>query len=56
MVSVDSGNEKKRIELLGHTMAHVDRGEGDPLVFLHGKPTSSYLLRDVIPHLQELGL
>src|SRR5258708_12282277 len=56
MVSADSRYEKKRIEVLGHTMAYVDVGEGDPIVFLHGNPTSSYLWRNVIPHLQELGL
>jgi len=55
MVSADSRYEKKRIEVLGHTMAYVDVGEGDPIVFLHGNPTSSYLWRNVIPHLQELG-
>ncbi|WNV75910.1 haloalkane dehalogenase [Geodermatophilus sp. DSM 44513] len=36
-------------------MAHVDVGEGDPIVFLHGNPTSSYLWRNVIPHVQHLG-
>jgi len=36
-------------------MAYVEVGEGDPIVFLHGNPTSSYLWRNVIPHLEELG-
>jgi haloalkane dehalogenase len=36
-------------------MAYVDVGSGDPIVFLHGNPTSSYLWRNVIPHLQGLG-
>ena len=36
-------------------MAYVDRGEGDPFVLLHGNPTSSYLWRDVIPPLAEVG-
>jgi haloalkane dehalogenase len=36
-------------------MAYVDVGEGDPIVLLHGNPTSSYLWRDVIPHLEGLG-
>ena len=36
-------------------MAYVDVGEGDPIVFLHGNPTSSYLWRNVIPHVQHLG-
>jgi haloalkane dehalogenase len=36
-------------------MAYVDVGEGDPIVLLHGNPTSSYLWRNVLPHLQPLG-
>jgi haloalkane dehalogenase len=36
-------------------MAYVDEGQGDPIVFLHGNPTSSYLWRNVIPHLTDLG-
>jgi haloalkane dehalogenase len=36
-------------------MAYVDTGEGDPIVFLHGNPTSSYLWRNVIPHVRHLG-
>lgn len=47
--------EKHRIEVLGSEMAYVDVGEGNPIVFLHGNPTSSYLWRDVIPHVAGLG-
>lgn len=36
-------------------MAYVDVGQGDPIVFLHGNPTSSYLWRNVIPYVQDLG-
>jgi haloalkane dehalogenase len=36
-------------------MAYIEIGAGDPIVFLHGNPTSSYLWRNVIPHLQDLG-
>jgi haloalkane dehalogenase len=36
-------------------MAYVDTGTGDPIVFLHGNPTSSYLWRNVIPHVEPLG-
>ena len=36
--------EKKRIEVLGRNMAYVEVGDGDPIVFLHGNPTSSFLL------------
>src|SRR2546428_6671180 len=39
----------------GKRMAFHERGEGDPIVFLHGNPTSSYLWRNVIPHVQEQG-
>lgn len=46
---------KKHIDVLGHAMAYVEVGEGDPIVFLHGNPTSSYLWRNVIPHLEGLG-
>jgi len=36
-------------------MSYVDTGHGDPIVFLHGNPTSSYLWRNVIPHVVDLG-
>jgi haloalkane dehalogenase len=47
--------QKQRAQVLGRTMAYVDVGEGDPVVLLHGNPTSSYLWRNVLPHLQGLG-
>ncbi len=49
------GHKKQRVEVLGHSMAYVETGEGDPIVFLHGNPTSSYLWRNVIPHLADRG-
>ena len=36
-------------------MAYVDEGQGDPIVFLHGNPTSSYLWRNIAPHVEGLG-
>jgi len=36
-------------------MAYMEVGEGDPIVLLHGNPTSLYLWRNVLPHLQPLG-
>src|SRR5262247_199640 len=48
-------SHKQRIEILGQTMAWVEVGTGDPIVLLHGNPTSSYLWRNVIPHLESLG-
>lgn len=47
--------EKRRVEILGSEMAYIEAGEGDPIVFLHGNPTSSYLWRNVIPHVVGLG-
>ena len=46
---------KKTIEVLGKRMAFVEMGEGDPIVYLHGNPTSSYLWRNVMPHTEPLG-
>lgn len=39
----------KRMDVLGYDMAYVDEGEGDPILFLHGNPTSSYLWRNIMP-------
>lgn len=47
--------EKKFITVLGRRMAYVEIGEGDPIVFQHGNPTSSYLWRNVMPHLADQG-
>ena len=47
--------QKKRATVLGRSMAYVEAGKGDPIVFLHGNPTSSYLWRNVIPHLEGQG-
>ena len=42
--------EKKYLEILDKKMAFVDEGQGDPTVFLHGNPTSSYLWRNIMPY------
>jgi haloalkane dehalogenase len=55
MISEAFSFEKKRKLVLGREMAYVEVGEGDPIVFLHGNPTSSYLWRNVIPHVQSFG-
>src|SRR5262249_438370 len=47
--------QKKRRQVLGREMAYVEVGEGNPIVLLHGNPTSSYLWRNVLPHLQQRG-
>jgi haloalkane dehalogenase len=43
---------RRRARVLDTEMAYVDSGRGDPVVFLHGNPTSSYLWRNVIPHVE----
>jgi haloalkane dehalogenase len=55
MISANFPFKKQRKLILGHEMAYVEVGEGDPIVLLHGNPTSSYLWRNVIPHLRPLG-
>jgi haloalkane dehalogenase len=42
-------------EINGKRMAYIDEGQGDAIVFQHGNPTSSYLWRNVMPHLDGLG-
>ena len=41
---------KKTIDVLGRRMAYIEMGEGDPVLFQHGNPTSSYLWRNIMPH------
>jgi haloalkane dehalogenase len=55
MISATFPYQKKQRQVLGSKMAYVEVGEGDPIVLLHGNPTSSYLWRNVLPHLQPLG-
>ncbi len=50
-ISAADPHPRKRIDLLSTWMSYADTGAGDPVVFLHGNPTSSYLWRNVIPHL-----
>ncbi len=55
MISAAFPYQKKRKRVLGLEMAYVDEGQGDPIVFLHGNPTSSYLWRNILPYVQDLG-
>jgi haloalkane dehalogenase len=45
----------KFVEVLGSKMHYLEAGEGEPILFLHGIPMSSYLWRNIIPHLAPLG-
>jgi haloalkane dehalogenase len=55
VISSEERYAKKHIEILGSKLAYVEVGSGDPIVFLHGNPTSSYLWRNIIPHLEGVG-
>ena len=46
---------KQTISVKGKTMSYVEMGAGDPIIFQHGNPVSSYLWRNVMPHLQDQG-
>jgi haloalkane dehalogenase len=46
---------KNHITIDGSRIAYIETGHGDPIVFLHGNPTSSYMWRNVIPHIAHLG-
>ena len=50
-----SWTEKKTATINGRKMTWVEVGDGDPILFLHGNPTSSYLWRNIMPHLKTLG-
>jgi haloalkane dehalogenase len=54
-ISATDRYERRRVAVGGTEMAYVDVGAGDPIVLLHGNPTSSFLWRNVIPHLQGAG-
>lgn len=47
--------EPKSMIINGSKMSYIDEGQGDPIVFLHGNPTSSYLWRNIIPYLADKG-
>ena len=55
MISAAFPFQKRRQRLHGREIAYVEIGKGDPIVLLHGNPTSSYLWRNVLPHLQAKG-
>src|SRR5215475_7598511 len=54
-ISADDPHPRRRVKVLDSEMVYADVGAGDPIVLLHGNPTSSYLWRNVIPHLDGRG-
>jgi haloalkane dehalogenase len=55
IISATLPYQKQRRRIFGREMAYVEVGQGDPIVLLHGNPTSSYLWRNVLPYLEPLG-
>ena len=54
-ISAEDRYDRRRIRVLDSEMAFIEAGQGDPVVFLHGNPTSSFLWRNVIPYVQPYG-
>ncbi len=54
-ISANFSFKSNYIEVHGSKMHYVDEGSGDPILFLHGNPESSYVWRNIIPHMTPLG-
>ena len=46
---------KKKVLIGDKHIAYIEKGSGEPIVFLHGNPTSSYLWRNITPYLETAG-
>ena len=55
MIATEERYTKKKASIFEYSMSFVNEGTGDPIVLLHGNPTSSYLWRNIIPHLTSLA-
>jgi haloalkane dehalogenase len=54
-ISADFPFRSRYVDVHGSRMHYIDEGEGDPILFLHGTPMSSYLWRNIVPHLSGQG-
>ena len=54
-ISAEFPFESHYLEVMGSRMHYIDEGDGDPVLFLHGNPTSSYLWRNIIPYALPYG-
>lgn len=52
MISAEDPYQQQHADVNGYGMAYVESGRGDPIIFIHGNPTTSYEWRNVIPHLE----
>lgn len=55
IISSDFPFQSHFINVHGSNMHYVDEGEGKPILFLHGNPSSSYLWRNIIPYVTDFG-
>jgi haloalkane dehalogenase len=55
IISAADPYPRRRARILDTEISYVDEGFGDPIVFLHGNPTSSYLWRNVVPYAKDCG-
>src|SRR5437016_7168519 len=55
MITDAMTHQKQFQRVFGRNMAYVAIGEGRPIVFLHGNPTSSFLWRNILPYLEHHG-
>ena len=54
-ISADFPYESHFVDVHGSQIHYVEEGSGDPILFLHGNPTSSYLWRNIMPHAHDQG-
>ena len=54
-ISADFPYTSHFVDVHGSQIHYVEEGSGDPILFLHGNPTSSYLWRNIMPHVQGHG-
>lgn len=54
-ISAEFPLKSNYVKVLGSKMHYIDEGEGDPILFIHGNPTSSYLWRNIIPYVEPYG-
>jgi len=55
LIDTEERYERKRLLVMGRQLSYVDEGKGDPIVFLHGNPASSYVWRNILPFLTKYG-
>ena len=54
MISSEERYSKHQVTVYGLKMAYIDEGAGDPIIFLHGNPSSSYEWRNIIPRFPKI--